>query len=166
MINVEHFQNDKNLVELDNNRIHSICTVNCGNEKDVDTYVSGKGDYNLQLAVFAINHLKFTGHSFHPDSIIKSFGMTFKYQKKRVETHVRSVVTPPVITNRMLEKEPYNMWEFIDEHLNTVRDNNGLPLSSRCRASSKIIPTASEADSSDEYITLDCELVIRAPIIK
>ena len=79
---------------------------------------------------------------------------------------MRSEVTPPVITNRMMEKEPYNIWELIDEHLNTVRDNNGLPLSSRCRASSKLILTASEADSSDEYIALDFELVIRAPIIK
>ena len=92
--------------------------------------------------------------------------MKFKDQMKHVETHARSEVTLPVITNRMLEKEPNNVWELIDEHLNTVRDNNGLPLSSRCRASSKLILTSSEADYYDEYITLDFELVIRAPIIK
>ena len=92
--------------------------------------------------------------------------MAFKYQKKRVETHVRSEVIPPVITNRMLEKEPDHAWEFLSEHLNTVRDNNGLPLSSWCRSSLKLIPTVSEADYSNEYITLDRELVVRYPIIK
>ena len=97
MINVEQFHNENDLVELDDNHIHSIYTVNLGNEKDVDTYISGTGDYNLHLAVFVMKHLKFTGHSFHPDRIGKSFVMTFKDQKKRVETHVRSEVNPPVI---------------------------------------------------------------------
>ena len=92
--------------------------------------------------------------------------MTFKYQKKRVETHVRSEVTPPVITNIMLEKEPDNMWELLDEHLNTVCGNNCLPLSLWCRASSKIIRTVSGADSYDEYITLYRELYVRATIFK
>ena len=94
MINVEHFQNENNLVKLDNNRIHSICTVNCRNEKYVDTYVPGTEEYNLQLAVFATKQQKFTGRSLHPDSISKSFVMTFKDQKKPVETHVRGEVTP------------------------------------------------------------------------
>ena len=104
MINVEQFQNENYLFELDDSRIHSICTVNCDNEKDVDTSVSGMGEYNLQMAVFAMKHLKFTGSSFHPDRISKSFGMVFKDQKKRVETHVRITLTLPVIMNIMLEK--------------------------------------------------------------
>ena len=37
MINVEQFQNENNLVEIDDNCIHSICTVNCRNKKDVET---------------------------------------------------------------------------------------------------------------------------------
>ena len=57
-----------------------------------------------------MKHRKFTGRSFHPDSISKSFVMAFKEQKKHVETHVRGEVTPSVITNRMLEKEPENAW--------------------------------------------------------
>ena len=114
MINVEQFQNDNDLVKLDDNCIHSICTVNRRNKKDVNTYVSGKGEYNLQLVVFAMKHRKFTGCSFHPDSISKSFVMTFKDQKKRVETHVRGELTLPVITNIMLEKEPDNVWELLD----------------------------------------------------
>ena len=166
MINVEQFQNDNNLVELDDNHIHSICNVNFRNKEDIDTYVSGTGEYNLQIYVFATNHLKFTGRSFHPDSIGKSFVMTFKDQKKRVETHVRSKVILPVITKIMLKKEPDNVWELLGEHLNTVREKNGLPLSSWCQSSSKLIPTVSEADSSDEYITLDRELVVRDPISK
>ena len=92
--------------------------------------------------------------------------MTFKDQKKRVETHVRSKVILPVITKIMLKKEPDNVWELLGEHLNTVREKNGLPLSSWCQSSSKLIPTVSEADSSDEYITLDRELVVRDPISK
>ena len=92
--------------------------------------------------------------------------MTFKDQKKRVETHVRGEVTPTVITNRMLEKEPYKAFELLGEYFNTVRDNNGLPLSAWCRASSKLIPTVSGDDPSDEYIALDRELVLRYPIIK
>ena len=59
--------------------------------------------------------------------------MTFKYQKKRVETHVSSEVTLSVITNIMMEKEPDNVWELLDENLNTARDNNGVPLYSWCR---------------------------------
>ena len=92
--------------------------------------------------------------------------MTIKDQNKHVENHMRSEVTPSVITNRMLEKVPDNVWEFLDEHLNTVCDNNGLLISSWCRASYKLIPMVSEADSSDEYINLDRELVVRAPTIK
>ena len=92
--------------------------------------------------------------------------MTFKDEKKLVETHVRSEVTLPLITNIILDKKPENVWELFGKHLNTVRGNNGLPLSSWCRASSKLIATASEADSFNEYITLDSELVVRAPIIK
>ena len=135
MINVEQFQNENDLVELDDNHIHSICTVNHRNEKDVDTYVSGTWEYKLHLEVFAMKHLKFTGRSFHTDSISKSFVMTLKDQNKCVETHVRSEVTLSIITNIMLDKEPDNMWDFLDEHLNTVSDNNGLPLSSWWRAS-------------------------------
>ena len=56
-----------------------------------------------------MKYLKFTGRSFHPDNISKSFVMTFKDEKKRVETHVRSELTPPVITLIMLEKEPDNL---------------------------------------------------------
>ena len=123
--------------------------MNCRNEKDVDTYAFGTENYNLDLVVLEIKHLKFTDRSFHSDSISKSFVMAFKYQKKRVETHVRSEITPPVITNRMLEKEPDHAWEFLAEHFNTVRDNNGLPLSSWCRASLKLIPTVSKADYSN-----------------
>ena len=78
MINFEQLQNENDLVEPDNNCIHSICNVNRRNKKDVNTYVYGTGEYNLQLAVFAMKHLKFTDHSFHPDSMINSFGMTFK----------------------------------------------------------------------------------------
>ena len=166
MINVEQFQNDNNLVELNNNRIHSICTMNRRNKRDVNTYLSGMRDYNLQMAVFAMKHWKFTGRSYQPDIIIKSFVITFKYQKNRVENHVRSEVNPLVITNRMLENEMDNKWELLDEHLNTVCDNNGLPLSSGCRSSSKLILTVSKADSSDEFITLDRELVVIDPIIK
>ena len=44
MINVEKFQNENYLVKIDDNRIHSICTVNRRNEKDVNTYVSGTGE--------------------------------------------------------------------------------------------------------------------------
>ena len=117
MINVEQFQNKNDLVKLDNNRIHSMCTVNCRNKKDVNSYVSGTGEYNLQLAVFAMKHLKFTGRYFQPGIISKSSIMTFKDQKKHVETHVRSEVTLPVITNRMLEKEQDNKWELLDESL-------------------------------------------------
>ena len=104
MINIEKFQNENKLVKLDDNRIHYICTVNRRNKKYVDTYVSVIGEYNLQIYTFTMKHLKFTGHSFHPDKISKSFVMTFKEQKKRAETHVRSEVTLPVITNRMLDK--------------------------------------------------------------
>ena len=88
--------------------------MNRRNENDVDNYVSGTGEYNLHLSVFTMKYLKFTGRSFHPDNISKSFVMTFKDQKKRVETHVRGEVTPTVITNRMLEKEPDNVWELLD----------------------------------------------------
>ena len=56
MINVEQFHNENDIVELDDNHIHSICTVNCRNERDVDTYISGTGEYNIQMAVFAMNH--------------------------------------------------------------------------------------------------------------
>ena len=40
MINVEQFQNDNDLVKLDDNCIQYICTVNLKNERDVDTYFS------------------------------------------------------------------------------------------------------------------------------
>ena len=133
MINVEQFQNENNPVKLDDNCIHSICTVNRRNKKDVETYVSCTGEYKLQLAGFSTKHLKFTGHSFHPDKIIKSLVMTFKYHKKPVETHVSSEVTLSVITNIMMEKEPDNVWELLDKNLNTARDNNGVPLYSWCR---------------------------------
>ena len=89
-----------------------------------------------------------------------------KDQKKRMETHLSSEVTTLFNTNRIMEKELDNVWEFLNERFNTVRENNGLPLSSRCRTSSKMIPTVSKAYSSNEYITLDRELVVRSPIIK
>ena len=150
MINIEQFQNENDLVKIDDNCIHSICTVNRGNEKDVDTNISGTGEYNLHLTVFKRKHRKFTGRSFHLDSTSKYSVMTFKDQKKRVENHVRGEVTPPVIMNRMLEKEPENAWDLLDKHLNTVRDNNSIPLSVWCRSSSKLVPTVSGSNSSDE----------------
>ena len=58
------------------------------------------------------------------------------------------------------------MRELLDENLKTVRENNSVSLSSWCRTSSKLILTVSEAGSSDEYITPDRELVVRARIIK
>ena len=56
MINVEQFQNENDLFKLEDNCIHSICTVNRRNEKDVDTYVSAVGDYNFQMDVLEMKH--------------------------------------------------------------------------------------------------------------
>ena len=79
---------------------------------------------------------------------------------------MRGELTPTVITNIMLEMEPDIQWELLCEYLNILRDNNGLPLSAWCRESSKLISTMSGANPSDEYITLDRDLVVRAPMIK
>ena len=79
---------------------------------------------------------------------------------------MRGELTSPVITDIMLEKEPKNAWELLDEHLNTVCGKNGLPISSWYRASSKLIPIVSGDNPPDEYITLDRELFVRDSINK
>ena len=83
---------------------------------------------------------------------------------RRVYTHQRDKITVPVLTNRMLAKEPDRAWGFIDEHFFCVRDENGIPLSAWARATANMIPKPDYEDPATNYVTLDRKLIERSPI--
>ena len=111
-----------------------------------------------------MNYLKNTGCSLDHESVYKPNVMSFKDQMRRVYTHQRDKITVPVLTNRMLAKEPDRAWDFIDEHLFCVRDENGIPLSAWTRATANLIPKPDYEDPATNYVTLDRELIERSPI--
>ena len=76
-----------------------------------------------------------------------------------METHQRDQITAPVLTNRMLDKEPNHAWEFIDEKFSCVRINNGIPLSVWTQATAKLILKPDYEDPAIDYVTFDCELI-------
>ena len=75
-----------------------------------------------------MKHLNNTGRSFDPPSIFKKDVLLFQAHKRSVESHDRSIIDAPFFTNRMVEKEPYRVWELLDEYLCSVQDNSGIPL--------------------------------------
>ena len=111
-----------------------------------------------------MKHLKNTGHSYDRASVYKPYVMSLKYQKRRVETHQRDQITVSILTNRMLDKEPDRSWEFIDENLSCMSDNNGFTLSSWARETTKLIPNPDSEYPATDYVTIDRELIERAPI--
>ena len=134
MINVEAFYNQDCLVELDDKRIESICHVNRRREAYATTYISGSGEYNLKLAVFYMKHLKSTSRSYDPFFIDKKDVVLFRAYKRSVESHQRSKIDASVFANRMMEKEPDSVCEFLDEYLCTMRDDSGIPLAAWTQA--------------------------------
>ena len=110
MIKVEQFMSSSDLVSLDDRHIEFIFAVNRRGERHSKTYISGTGDNNLKLAALAMKHLNNTGRSFDPTSVYKPYVMSFKDQKRHVETHKRDQITAPVLTNRMSDKHPYCIW--------------------------------------------------------
>ena len=71
-----------------------------------------------------MNKLKNTIRSCDPASLKNTYVITFKDQKRHVETHQRDQITAPVLPNRMLDKEPYRAWDLIDEHFSCTCDDN------------------------------------------
>ena len=166
MINVEQFMSSYDLVSLDDRQIESSCATNGRDERHAKTYISGTEENNLKLSAFKMKPLKNTGRSCDTTYVYKTYVMSFKYQKRRVETHKRDQITAPVLTIRILEKELDRAWELIDEHLSCVRGNNVTPLSVWTRATAKLILNPDYEDPATDYVTLDHELIERAPIIQ
>ena len=65
----------------------------------------------------------------------------------------------------MLYKEPDRAWEFIDEHLPYVCDNNDIPLSAWTRATANLIPKPDSEDPAIEYVIFYRGIIERSPII-
>ena len=87
MISIEQFISSSDLVSLDNRQIESICAVNFRDKRHANTYIWGTEENNLKLSEFAMKHLKNTGRSCDLTYVYKYYVMSFKDQKRRVETH-------------------------------------------------------------------------------
>ena len=75
------------LVSLGNRQIEYKCAVNCRDERHANTYIWGTEENNLKLTAFAMKHPKNTGRSCDTKSVYKYYVMSFKDQKRRVDTH-------------------------------------------------------------------------------
>ena len=72
MIRVEGLVDEDCLVEIDDERITSMCKVHrrTGHASGVTTFISSIGEHNLKLAVFCMKYLKHIGRPFDPNSVL------------------------------------------------------------------------------------------------
>ena len=130
MIRVEELNCERCLLDLDDERITSMCKVHrrSDHSSGINTFISAKGEHNLKLAVFCMKHMRNIGRSYHPHTFSPGLIISFTQQKKAVESHDRSSITAPMLTDKMMDKERDRAWELLDVYLSLVRADNGIPL--------------------------------------
>ena len=166
MINVEVFHSVYRLLRLDDDKISNICRVHRKSEGNMmATFISATAEGNLKMAVFCLKHLKNTGRSYALHQVGTDVVESFTPHKVIVDAFVPGELAFPVVTNKILEKDPDHTWEVIMEYLAAVRDTNGIPLAAWARSDAEFWPPRVEDDPASGYLTRDEELIARAPII-
>jgi hypothetical protein len=153
------------LRNLDDDKASNLCRVlrrpggtNAAGAADPGTKVSARAEDNLKLAIYYVKHQDRVSRAVNVGEITLTNVRKLIKQRDTERNHT-DPDTPPVIDCKDWPKT----MEAVEEYLRQFRGVNDVPLSYVVRIA--LAPKPAVTDPATNYLTLDEEMIARAPIL-